>query len=768
MLQHIDSVLTYGGLVGLASASVYAGSLGSYKAPKPLKVKLQVGEDDSDDDEEELSERLGSSEALLFPILGSIMLGGLYLAFKYLGEEWINKLLGYYFCVMGTGCVWSCLLSITKSVLGSARYKTMPQYRIKFGSNNKPLLKFRLPSLVLIPISAIPSLSFFLSDPKSAIMTDILALSFSHTALGTMKIDSLQTGCILLSGLFLYDIWWVFGTKVMVTVATSLTIPIKLLWPRSILTSLSILPPPEKGSSTMLLGLGDVAVPGLLVALAYRLDMHLRRKGMMKASDGETYFRATMIGYMTGLSMAFAAMHVFKAAQPALLYLSPTCCLSFIFTALKRNEWKYVWAWEDGAEEEKERKEWLEKQKQKENNTMALSKNDDQAGSALSIALIANSDSETVTNMTSLDVDMNTIISSSALVGLATLSVYSGSVGSYNPPAELECLPTSVDENSIPEQTPLRNGVSLRARHVFVGVAIVALSFPIYLLVGPTLSNLTRSILGTDCYRRIPRIRLVLVESRIYLDFERRSTRPNPPAISTLQGVRLTTVFYLLASLATSISYMFGSSKSIYISDVLMFSLAHVDMSLVKPGRLRTACIFLVLVPMLFGCHFGISRPAFSLGYGTLAVSEIPNLNNPSQLLIPTTLNSLSTQPTRIIVLSALDIILPGKFVAFAYRLDAHLRHQGKQGPLTYFGATLVGYTLALSIALGVTHILGVAQLASLYINPMCFLSFVGTALLRGEWRYIWAWKEGPQEDLGEAEVEKNGVGMKEGGLVMQ
>ncbi|QRW24174.1 signal peptide peptidase domain-containing protein [Rhizoctonia solani] len=315
MLQHIDSVLTYGGLVGLASASVYAGSLGSYKAPKPLKVKLRVGEDDSDDDEEELSERLGSSEALIFPILGSIMLGGLYLAFKYLGEEWINKLLGYYFCVMGTGCVWSCLLSITKSVLGSARYKTMPQYRIKFGSNNKPLLKFRLPSLVLIPISAIPSLLFFLSDPKSAIMTDILALSFSHTTLGTMKIDSLQTGCILLSGLFLYDICHGHGRHIPHDPDQTPLAALDL--DKSLYSSSS-----EKGSSTMLLGLGDVAVPGLLVALAYRLDMHLRRKGMMKASDGETYFRATMIGYMTGLSMAFAAMHVFKAAQPALLYLS--------------------------------------------------------------------------------------------------------------------------------------------------------------------------------------------------------------------------------------------------------------------------------------------------------------------------------------------------------------------------------------------------------------------------------------------------------------
>ncbi len=29
-----------------------------------------------------------------------------------------------------------------------------------------------------------------------------------------LKIDSFRTGCILLSGLFLYDVWWVFGTTV--------------------------------------------------------------------------------------------------------------------------------------------------------------------------------------------------------------------------------------------------------------------------------------------------------------------------------------------------------------------------------------------------------------------------------------------------------------------------------------------------------------------------------------------------------------------------
>ncbi len=29
-----------------------------------------------------------------------------------------------------------------------------------------------------------------------------------------LKVDSFKTGSILLSGLFFYDIWWVFGTKV--------------------------------------------------------------------------------------------------------------------------------------------------------------------------------------------------------------------------------------------------------------------------------------------------------------------------------------------------------------------------------------------------------------------------------------------------------------------------------------------------------------------------------------------------------------------------
>ena len=69
-----------------------------------------------------------------------------------------------------------------------------------------------------------------------------------------LSLDSFRTGMILLSGLFIYDIFWVFGTEVMVTVAKSFDAPIKVLFPRNILA--------EKFQFA-LLGLGDIVIPGM-------------------------------------------------------------------------------------------------------------------------------------------------------------------------------------------------------------------------------------------------------------------------------------------------------------------------------------------------------------------------------------------------------------------------------------------------------------------------------------------------------------------------
>lgn len=74
----------------------------------------------------------------------------------------------------------------------------------------------RTPSLLLFVPSMLPSILYYSlpGTKRSALLTDILALSFSHSSLSILKLDKFKTGIILLSGLFLYDIWWVFGTEV--------------------------------------------------------------------------------------------------------------------------------------------------------------------------------------------------------------------------------------------------------------------------------------------------------------------------------------------------------------------------------------------------------------------------------------------------------------------------------------------------------------------------------------------------------------------------
>ena len=96
----------------------------------------------------------------------------------------------------------------------------------------------------------------------------------------------------------------------MVKVATKVDAPIKLLWPKSMwLVS-------DRGFA--ILGLGDIVVPGIFVALALRYDVYQERNGK---GPRRVLFRACLAGYCLGLFTTMAVMHVFKAAQPALLYI---------------------------------------------------------------------------------------------------------------------------------------------------------------------------------------------------------------------------------------------------------------------------------------------------------------------------------------------------------------------------------------------------------------------------------------------------------------
>jgi len=106
----------------------------------------------------------------------------------------------------------------------------------------------------------------------------------------------------------------------MVTVAKGIDAPIKLLAPK-----------PGSSADFAMLGLGDIVIPGMVIALCLRFDLHRYSKRnptqdiTRYSSFSQPYFWTGVFSYILGLAITMGVMHHFKAAQPALLYLSPAC-----------------------------------------------------------------------------------------------------------------------------------------------------------------------------------------------------------------------------------------------------------------------------------------------------------------------------------------------------------------------------------------------------------------------------------------------------------
>lgn len=89
-------------------------------------------------------------------------------------------------------------------------------FHYRLASNYISDMTRRTPSLILMFISAAPSILFSCTQlgRRSILLANILALSFCHTSISMLRLDSFKTGIILLSCLFFYDIGWVFCSDV--------------------------------------------------------------------------------------------------------------------------------------------------------------------------------------------------------------------------------------------------------------------------------------------------------------------------------------------------------------------------------------------------------------------------------------------------------------------------------------------------------------------------------------------------------------------------
>ncbi|RDX79515.1 Signal peptide peptidase [Mucuna pruriens] len=248
------------------------------------------------------TETMSNEHAMRFPFVGSAMLLSLFLLFKFLSKDLVNTVLTGYFFVLGIVALSATLLPFIKRFLPKHWNEDVIVWPLEIEFTRSQI------------VAGIPGTFFcaWYAFRKHWLANNILGLAFCIQGIEMLSLGSFKTGAILLvgAGLFVYDIFWVFFTPVMVSVAKSFDAPIKLLFPTS-----------DSARPFSMLGLGDIVIPGIFVALALRFDVSRGKQPQ--------YFKSAFVGYSFGLALTIIVMNWFQAAQPALLYIVP-CVIGFL------------------------------------------------------------------------------------------------------------------------------------------------------------------------------------------------------------------------------------------------------------------------------------------------------------------------------------------------------------------------------------------------------------------------------------------------------
>ena len=457
---------TYALLIVSAIIPIYTGAHASLsrpssaaKAPKRNKSSTPHDEDDEPETLPKM-EGLGPMDAIFLPVFAGSTLAGLYVLIKWLGDPaLLSKIMNGYFSIFGTvalATLGTDVMSVLHDFVFPKIYRSLGQtWTIRAGERkavslpesqnerSSPLpglfASLPLPRTVKQALWAVRDLPNHKFQVRAIIrsilhanlkvgpyaivsallavaiqlytnmiytpwyLNNLSAFAFVYSTLQILSPTTSWTATLILGALFVYDIYFVFFTPLMVEVATKLDIPAKMLFPR-----------PEGMS---MLGLGDLVVPGMVVGFALRFDLwlfyfHKQTPKQTNAQDGrptrsstnrdangqfisaaeskstdivkpqyftatghwgtrfwsagspsnhpsivgthfpKPYFHATMTGYILGLLCTLLVMQVFGHAQPALLYLVPGVMGALWGTAVLRSEMGIMWRYSEEGEEE--------------------------------------------------------------------------------------------------------------------------------------------------------------------------------------------------------------------------------------------------------------------------------------------------------------------------------------------------------------------------------------------------------------------------------
>ncbi|VDM43156.1 unnamed protein product [Toxocara canis] len=205
---------------------------------------------------------------------------------------------------------------------------------------------------------------FIRRDPYAFILLDFINVTLCLHVLKGIRFPNLKWLTVLLVCMFVYDMFMVFGTpfltkngcSVMIEVAAGTDcaksntgypvapvnseipekFPMLFQVPRLSDPMISCLDlEVEKEFHPVILGLGDVIVPGYLISFCFTVDFAVSTRHM--------YGAVSVLGYAVGLLATFFALTAMEMAQPALIYLIPFTLIPIVILALIRKELKLLW-----------------------------------------------------------------------------------------------------------------------------------------------------------------------------------------------------------------------------------------------------------------------------------------------------------------------------------------------------------------------------------------------------------------------------------------
>jgi len=360
--------------ISTAMVCIILGSFGSLRHPDSLEAQDV--------------ERMKPKDAYMFPVFGSMALCSFYVIIRYLPKWCVDVGIQGFFVFMSAIAAQALfdelaalfLPLVVYSPLDTKLFKLCIRYKLAFtipiygekkvyvpipslvspstalrGGNNMDVIEVKILNLMtLIMGSSIAYLWW--SWDQYWFCNNLIGISLSIQAISFLNPGSYYTAAVLLTLLFFYDIFWVFGTDVMVTVAKDLKAPIKLIFPRP-----AVLEKPN------MLGLGDIVLPGIYIALLLRYDVqrtfkninfkNIQSKALANLPPLRIWtFWVSLICYFSALTACLVCMWYFNAAQPALLYICPALIFPVMLFAFIRGDFKTLWEYDEEPDADSKKK----------------------------------------------------------------------------------------------------------------------------------------------------------------------------------------------------------------------------------------------------------------------------------------------------------------------------------------------------------------------------------------------------------------------------